>query len=135
MGEEKSKKGMPRYFMSCLLTLMLLAALAFMVCNLKDDVAPTAAAKAAPVRTENSAPTFQAVKDMCGQVVKDEGTDLLGLHWVTFERRGDNKLSVSGYSLQPIMIGMNVCLMTARGSFTPNGMPTETPWVMPVGGR
>jgi hypothetical protein len=75
-------------------------------------------------------PTFEPVARMHGVVINNAGTNLLGFHWVTFER-DDDKVPVTGLSKASLPIGTRARLMEATMSLVPGGLPSETFIVLP----
>jgi hypothetical protein len=74
--------------------------------------------------------TFKPIEGMTGVVTRNDGTNLIGLYWVTFARDSD-KLSMTGFSLHPFMLGARVHLVQASAAMTPAGMPSKVFFVMP----
>jgi hypothetical protein len=74
--------------------------------------------------------TFNPIEGMTGVVTRNDGTNLIGLYWITFTRDSD-KLSLTGFSLHPFMLGARVHLVQASAAMTPAGMPNKVFFVMP----
>ena len=94
------------------------------------DHKPGGAATAAPAGIAAPMPKFETSPREHGIVVRNEGSNVLGFFWVTFER-DDDKVPITGLARGPIMLGNRAYLAEAVVSLSPGAMPSRVAIVLP----